>query len=151
MTTWGDTCLKRCPVPADVSDTAAKPPLPPVALSCSRRHSIRSCRFLRHARHHRQRLRSLLSQVWPLQSSLWSSHRLLLLLPRLDSPWCYHHHRHRLIGSGKSRLETAEKLGITFEIIPMLLVDDGIKAAKLMFARLWIDEGRNAQLDLGMK
>jgi len=51
------------------------------------------------------------------------------------------------LGSGKSRLETAEGLGIKFEIVPEMSVDDGIDAAKRMFNRLWIDE-KNCQLFL---
>ena len=43
-------------------------------------------------------------------------------------------------GTGLSRKETAEKLGINFEIIPSLSVDDGINAGRLFFQRLWIDE-----------
>ena len=43
-------------------------------------------------------------------------------------------------GTGKTKQETAEKLGIKFEVVPNIGVDNGIKAGKLMFARLWIDE-----------
>ncbi len=43
-------------------------------------------------------------------------------------------------GTGKTRLETAEELGIRFEVIPDIGVDNGINAGKLMFSRLWIDE-----------
>lgn len=46
----------------------------------------------------------------------------------------------RELSSGKSRLEMAKALGISFEITPNLPVDDGINAARLMFERLWIDE-----------
>ena len=42
--------------------------------------------------------------------------------------------------SGQSRIETAEKLGINFEIAPKLSVDDGISAAKLRFKSLVINE-----------
>lgn len=40
----------------------------------------------------------------------------------------------------KTRIETAKALGINFEVIPKLGVDEGIHAGKLMFNRLWIDE-----------
>ena len=46
------------------------------------------------------------------------------------------------ISTGKTRLETAKSLGIDFEVIPMIPVDDGIEAGKRMFARLWVDEKR---------
>ena len=41
--------------------------------------------------------------------------------------------------SGQSRIETAEKLGIRFEIAPKLGIDDGISAAKLRFKTLIIN------------
>jgi len=44
------------------------------------------------------------------------------------------------LGSGQSRLEIAEALGIKFEIAPKLSIEDGINAARLKFSSLWIDE-----------
>lgn len=44
------------------------------------------------------------------------------------------------ISTGKTRLETAEKLGVKFEVIPRGNVDDRINAGKLLFNRLWVDE-----------
>lgn len=44
------------------------------------------------------------------------------------------------IGTGKTRLETAEGLRWPFEIVPSMNVDDGINAGRLLFPRLWIDE-----------
>jgi phage terminase large subunit len=46
------------------------------------------------------------------------------------------------LGTGKTRLETAEALGIKFEIVPDMGVDDGINAGRLMFARLFVDEAK---------
>lgn len=43
-------------------------------------------------------------------------------------------------GSGKSKLETAKQLGIKFEVVMDIGVDNGINAGRLMFARLWVDE-----------
>jgi len=43
-------------------------------------------------------------------------------------------------GTGKTKLETAKKLGIEFSVVPSLSVDDGINAGRLMFSRLWVDE-----------
>lgn len=43
-------------------------------------------------------------------------------------------------GSGKTKLETAKALGISFDIVKDIGVDNGINAGRLMFARLWIDE-----------
>jgi hypothetical protein len=44
------------------------------------------------------------------------------------------------LGTGKTRLETAGKLGWHFTEVRSIPVDDGISAGRLMFARLWIDE-----------
>lgn len=40
---------------------------------------------------------------------------------------------------GKSRLEAARSLGITFEIAPKLSLNDGINAVKLLLPRCWFD------------
>lgn len=42
--------------------------------------------------------------------------------------------------TGKTREETAKKLGWPFTMVPDIGVDDGINAGKLMFPRMWIDE-----------
>jgi len=43
-------------------------------------------------------------------------------------------------GTGKTKLETAKSLGITFDVVQNIGVDNGINAGRLMFARLWVDE-----------
>lgn len=43
-------------------------------------------------------------------------------------------------GTGKTKLESAKVVGINFEVVPNIGVDNGIHAAQLLFARLWIDE-----------
>jgi len=48
----------------------------------------------------------------------------------------------RELSSGKSRKEIAQGLGINFEVVPNLSVDDGINACRMMWNRLWIDEGK---------
>ena len=48
----------------------------------------------------------------------------------------------REFSTGKSRLEIAKGLGINFEIVANLAVDEGINAVRLMFNHLWIDENR---------
>ena len=42
--------------------------------------------------------------------------------------------------TGKSRLETAKSLGINFEVVPQIGVQNGIDAARLLFPRLWVDK-----------
>lgn len=46
----------------------------------------------------------------------------------------------RELGSGRSRIETAAKLGIKFEVVPNIGLEDGIHATRMLFPRLWIDE-----------
>lgn len=63
----------------------------------------------------------------------------------------YHYEQHILphdvqvkeLGSGKSRLETLDALGIrNIEIAPKLAVEDGIQAARTMIPKCWFDEER---------
>ena len=54
--------------------------------------------------------------------------------------WAPHDIKVRELGTGKSRFETAGKLGLKFEICPSIDVLDGIQAARLLFARCWFDE-----------
>lgn len=51
----------------------------------------------------------------------------------------------RELGSGRSRLEIARSLGIDFQVIPKLRVEDGIEAARAVFPRCWFDKERCAQ------
>jgi hypothetical protein len=46
------------------------------------------------------------------------------------------------LGSGKSRLETARSLGIRFQIVPKLSIEDGIEAARNLIPRCWFDESK---------
>jgi len=47
----------------------------------------------------------------------------------------------RELGSGKSRLETLDSLGLkTVDIAPQLRVDDGIQAVRSLLERCWFDE-----------
>lgn len=54
--------------------------------------------------------------------------------------WAPHDIQVRELGSGRSRIETAAQLGIRFEITPNIPVEDGIHAARMIFARCWFDE-----------
>lgn len=68
-----------------------------------------------------------------------------------DKPYVYGKHfaphdiSQKELTTGKTRLETAGTLGIDFEVIPRLSIDEGIDLARSMFLRLWIDE-ENAAL-----
>ncbi len=46
----------------------------------------------------------------------------------------------RELSSGKSRLESARELGISFRIQPKLPIDDGIDAARNLLPRCWFDK-----------
>ena len=45
----------------------------------------------------------------------------------------------RELGTGKSRLEVANELGIDFEVAPKLEVDHGIESVRNMLPNCWID------------
>ena len=45
----------------------------------------------------------------------------------------------RELSSGKSRLEIAEKMGIKFEVVPMLTIIDGIGAVRGTLSKCWFD------------
>ena len=63
-----------------------------------------------------------------------------------DKPYNYGRHyaphdiRVRELGSGRSREETARSLGLPFQVIPKIAIDDGIHALRLIFNRLWFDK-----------
>lgn len=52
----------------------------------------------------------------------------------------------RELGTGKSRLEVAASLGIKFEIVPMLGVQSGIDAVRMILNRCWFDKSRTGGL-----
>jgi phage terminase large subunit len=62
-----------------------------------------------------------------------------------DKPYLYgtHYAPHdiavRELGTGKSRLETAEALGIAFQLVPNIGIKDGIDAARMLLGRAWFD------------
>jgi hypothetical protein len=65
-----------------------------------------------------------------------------------ERPYVYsrHHAPHdievRELGSGRSRKETAASLGIVFDVVPNLALEDGIEAARSLIARCWFDQDR---------
>jgi hypothetical protein len=58
--------------------------------------------------------------------------------------WGPHDIMHREIGTGKSRIETASKLGIEFEVAPNIPVKDGIDAVRMTMNRMWFDKRKTA-------
>ena len=58
-----------------------------------------------------------------------------------------HDVRVRELGSGKSRIEMLEDLGIhNIEIAPQLLIDDGIQQVRTLLDRCYFDEGKTEKL-----
>jgi hypothetical protein len=57
-----------------------------------------------------------------------------------------HDIRVRELGSGKSRFEQAKGLGVTFDIVKNIPIDDGISAVRSVFPRTWFDEVKCARL-----
>lgn len=51
----------------------------------------------------------------------------------------------RELGSGKSRKEISQGMGINFEVAPRLGLEDGINAARMMFSRCYFDQTKTAQ------
>lgn len=49
------------------------------------------------------------------------------------------------LGSGRSRLETAATLGIRFNVVPQLPLEDGIHATRMLFPRCWFDATKTAK------
>lgn len=46
----------------------------------------------------------------------------------------------RELGSGKSRKEVGASLGIKYEVVPQMRLEDGINAARMLFPRCYFDE-----------
>lgn len=59
--------------------------------------------------------------------------------------WAPHDIQVRELGSGRSRLETAQSLGIRFNICPNIPIEDGIHAARMLFPKCYFDEQRTAK------
>lgn len=55
------------------------------------------------------------------------------------------------IGTGKTRIESAAKLGLKFRLVPDIGIDDGINAAQMLLSTLWVDKERNKEWLRSMK
>jgi hypothetical protein len=51
----------------------------------------------------------------------------------------------RELGTGKSRKEVLEGMGIVVQVVPNIPINDGINAVRGMFSRLWIDAEKNKE------
>lgn len=74
-----------------------------------------------------------------------------------DKPYVYgtHYGPHDLevreLTSGKRRIDTARQLGIDFQIVPKLPVEDGIEAARNLLNSTWFDREKCEQLISALK
>lgn len=65
-----------------------------------------------------------------------------------EKPYTYEKHfaphdiQVRELGTGKSRLEVAQSLGIKFDLSPQLSVEDGIQAVRMMLPKCWFDQSK---------
>lgn len=57
----------------------------------------------------------------------------------------------RELGSGVSRLETAYKLGIRFDVVPNISIEDGINASRSIFSKCYFDKTKCKQGLLALK
>lgn len=71
-----------------------------------------------------------------------------------DKPYTYGRHyaphdiQVRELGTGKSRLEVAQSLGIRFDLAPNVSLEDGINAVRMMLPKCWFDKTKtNALLE----
>ncbi len=46
----------------------------------------------------------------------------------------------RELGTGKSRMEVLQKLGLSVQLVPSLSVEDGIESVRMVLPRCWFDE-----------
>jgi phage terminase large subunit len=57
----------------------------------------------------------------------------------LGTHWAPHDIQVRELGTGRSRRETARSLGIDFQIVPNIPIEEGIHAARMLLPRCWFD------------
>jgi hypothetical protein len=79
--------------------------------------------------------------------------QMIARLQKLPYVWGKHIGRHDIravdLGTGVTRMKTAEALGWRFDVAPDVGVVDGINAGRLLWSRIWIDE-RNCELFLNI-
>jgi hypothetical protein len=84
-------------------------------------------------------------------SGVGLSHYAGEILDRKARGWAFSEHllphdaTVRELGTGKSRVETLQGLGINPRVLPAMPVDDGINAARLMLPRCWFDADKCAR------
>jgi hypothetical protein len=80
------------------------------------------------------------------ESSGEGLHAYAAVLDRKGYKYGQHYGPHdikvRELSTGKSRLEIAQSLGITFHVTPQHKLEDGINAARMMFPRCYFDQAK---------
>jgi phage terminase large subunit len=66
---------------------------------------------------------------------------------RYGTDWIPHDGRARNTHTGKSTEEMLKSMGRSVQIVPEIGVEDGIKAARMTFPRIWIDKGASDLLN----
>jgi phage terminase large subunit len=89
------------------------------------------------------------AEIRAIDCRAWSNTGLPQIIQELRAlPYAYgtHYAPHdaaaRELGSGKSRVEMARALGLTWTLTPQLSVQDGIDATRAMLPRVWFDAER---------
>lgn len=58
---------------------------------------------------------------------------------KMGSHWLPHDVQARELGTGKSRRETLEQLGLSVNVAPNLSIEDGIEAVRVLLKAMWFD------------
>ena len=65
--------------------------------------------------------------------------------------YCYGNHyaphdiQARDLSTGRTRLETAQSLGLRFRVVPKVSIEDGIEAVRSIMSRIWWNEDKNTE------
>ena len=65
--------------------------------------------------------------------------------------WAPHDIEVRELGTGKTRLATAQQLGLHFDIVPKIRFNDGVDAVRMILSKCWFDEEKTARLVRALK
>lgn len=76
----------------------------------------------------------------------WYAHEIKERRYNLGTVWLPHDGEHKDYKTGKSAKEIMEALGFTVEIIPNVSVEEGIRGARMAFARAYFDDTKVARL-----
>ena len=55
------------------------------------------------------------------------------------------------LSTGKTRLESARRLGISFDVVPRTRFNDGVDAVRMVLSKCWFDEEKTTELTRALK